>query len=255
VLQALPPRAGGGARPGVRAAMRARVARRGSPERARAGREDLPRDRGEHELDLPGGARLAACGDPAALFRHRGGGLEKVAEYAKRHPIVLVPSHRSYFDFLIVSLLFYQNHLMPPHIAARENMAFGPFGFLFRRAGAFFLRRSFDDPLYKEVLPRLRGLPGARGLHAGVLHRGRPLAHRQDPGAALGHALLERRGFLDSVAAATCSSCRSRSPTSAWSRRGRWSTSRRAAAKRDESTCGRWCARARCCAGASAACS
>ena len=78
-------------------------------------------------------------------------GLEKVADYAKRHPIVLVPSHRSYFDFLLLSWLFYANHLVPPHIAARENMGFGPFGFLFRRAGAFFLRRSFDDPLYKEV--------------------------------------------------------------------------------------------------------
>jgi len=78
-------------------------------------------------------------------------GLEKVAEYAKRHPIVLVPSHRSYFDFLILSWLFYQNYLVPPHIAARENMAFGPFGYLFRHVGAFFLRRSFDDPLYKEV--------------------------------------------------------------------------------------------------------
>jgi glycerol-3-phosphate O-acyltransferase len=64
---------------------------------------------------------------------------------------VLVPSHRSYFDFLILSWLFYQNYLVPPHIAARENMAFGPFGFIFRRCGAFFLRRSFDDPLYKEV--------------------------------------------------------------------------------------------------------
>jgi glycerol-3-phosphate O-acyltransferase len=78
-------------------------------------------------------------------------GLDKVAEYAKRHPIVLVPSHRSYFDFLIVSILFYNNYLIPPHIAARENMGFGPFGFLWRRAGAFFLRKSFDDPLYKEV--------------------------------------------------------------------------------------------------------
>ncbi len=78
-------------------------------------------------------------------------GLEKVADYAKRHPLVLVPSHRSYFDFLIVSPLFYQNHLVPPHIAARENMGFGPFGYIFRRAGAFFMRQSFDDPLYKEV--------------------------------------------------------------------------------------------------------
>ncbi|MCP4241462.1 MAG: hypothetical protein GY772_12955 [bacterium] len=78
-------------------------------------------------------------------------GLEKVAEYAKRHPIVLVPSHRSYFDFMIVSIIFYANYLIPPHIAARENMAFGPFGFLWRRCGAFFMRKSFDDPLYKEV--------------------------------------------------------------------------------------------------------
>src|SRR4029453_9784837 len=78
-------------------------------------------------------------------------GLEKVAEYAKRHPIVLVPSHRSYFDFLLLSWLFYAHHLVPPHILARENMAFGPFGWIFRRAGAFFMRRSFDDELYKEV--------------------------------------------------------------------------------------------------------
>lgn len=84
-------------------------------------------------------------------------GLDTVAEYAKRHPLVLVPSHRSYFDFLILSWLFYGNHLVPPHIAARENMAFGPFGFLFRRAGAFFLRRSFDDPLYKEIFRRYVG--------------------------------------------------------------------------------------------------
>ncbi|MDE0885309.1 MAG: 1-acyl-sn-glycerol-3-phosphate acyltransferase [Myxococcota bacterium] len=78
-------------------------------------------------------------------------GLDKVADYAKRHPLVLVPNHRSYFDFLIVSLLFYNSYLVPPHIAARENMAFGPFGLIFRMAGAFYLRRSFDDPLYKQV--------------------------------------------------------------------------------------------------------
>lgn len=78
-------------------------------------------------------------------------GLERVAETAKEHPIVLVPTHRSYFDFLIISYLFYDRYLVPPHIAARENMAFGPFGLIFRMAGAFYLRRSFSDPLYKEV--------------------------------------------------------------------------------------------------------
>ena len=78
-------------------------------------------------------------------------GLEKIAARAREHPLVLVPSHRSYFDFLILSWLFYENFLVPPHIVARENMAFGPFGFVFRRAGAFFMRKRFDDPLYKEV--------------------------------------------------------------------------------------------------------
>jgi len=84
----------------------------------------------------------------ASIEVHR---LAEIAADAKRNPIVLVPSHRSYFDFLILSWLLYENYLVPPHIAARENMAFGPFGFLFRRMGAFFLRKSFDDPLYKEV--------------------------------------------------------------------------------------------------------
>jgi glycerol-3-phosphate O-acyltransferase len=78
-------------------------------------------------------------------------GIEKIAEYAKSNPLVLTPSHRSYFDFLILSTVFYSNHLVPPHVAARDNMAFGPFGFLWRRAGAFFLRRSFEDPLYQVV--------------------------------------------------------------------------------------------------------
>jgi glycerol-3-phosphate O-acyltransferase len=78
-------------------------------------------------------------------------GLERVAEYAKRNPLVLVPSHRSYFDFLILSWMFYMNFLVPPHILARENMAFGPFGFLFRRAGAFFMRANMEDPLYKQL--------------------------------------------------------------------------------------------------------
>jgi glycerol-3-phosphate O-acyltransferase len=81
-------------------------------------------------------------------------GLEKVVGYAKQNPVVLVPSHRSYFDFLILSWLFYANHLVPPHILARENMGFGPFGFIFRRAGAFFLRARSDDPLYRAVFRR-----------------------------------------------------------------------------------------------------
>jgi glycerol-3-phosphate O-acyltransferase len=79
-------------------------------------------------------------------------GLEPVVEAAKLHPLVLVPSHRSHFDYLILSWLFYRNHLVPPQVAAGINLAFWPMGPIFRRAGAFFLRRSFDgDPVYAAV--------------------------------------------------------------------------------------------------------
>jgi glycerol-3-phosphate O-acyltransferase len=126
-------------------------------------------------------------------------GLETIAEYAKRHPIVLVPSHRSYFDFVIVSTMFYDNYLIPPHIAARENMAFGPFGFLFRRAGAFYLRKTFDDPLYKEVFRAYvshlvsEGVTQEFFIEGGRSRTGKTLAPR------LGMLSWEVEAFLDTA--------------------------------------------------------
>jgi glycerol-3-phosphate O-acyltransferase len=79
-------------------------------------------------------------------------GLDRVIECVKEHPVVLVPCHRSHFDYLILSYLFHANYLSPPHIAAGINLSFWPLGPMFRGAGAYFIRRSFDDnPLYKVV--------------------------------------------------------------------------------------------------------
>jgi glycerol-3-phosphate O-acyltransferase len=79
-------------------------------------------------------------------------GLDKVSETMRQHPVVLVPCHRSHFDYLIISYLFHVNYLSPPHIAAGINLSFWPLGPLFRGAGAFFIRRSFEDnALYKAV--------------------------------------------------------------------------------------------------------
>jgi len=140
--------------PGVRSAMAVRASSdRGSPQKAEREVEKFFR-----EISANMSSTWLAVGSATVggIFRRLFASIEvhrlaEIAEDAKRHPIVLVPSHRSYFDFLILSWLFYQNYMVPPHIAARENMAFGPFGFLFRQVGAFFLRKSFDDPLYKEV--------------------------------------------------------------------------------------------------------
>lgn len=79
-------------------------------------------------------------------------GLEKVIACARQHPIVLVPCHRSHFDYLILSYVFHREYLSPPHIAAGINLAFWPLGPLFRGAGAYFIRRTFgDNELYKAV--------------------------------------------------------------------------------------------------------
>ena len=85
-------------------------------------------------------------------------GLERVVDKVKHSPVVLVPCHRSHFDYLVLSYLFRRNFLSPPHIHAGDNMAFWPLGPFLRGAGAFFVRRSFDgDALYKLVFHRYLG--------------------------------------------------------------------------------------------------
>ncbi|MGM0575769.1 MAG: 1-acyl-sn-glycerol-3-phosphate acyltransferase [Myxococcota bacterium] len=72
-------------------------------------------------------------------------GLERVREAGRNAPLVLLPCHRSHVDYLVISYLFYANGLIPPHIAAGINLSFFPIGHIFRRSGAFFIRRSFRE--------------------------------------------------------------------------------------------------------------
>lgn len=66
--------------------------------------------------------------------------------------IIYLPCHRSHMDYLLLSYLLFEQGLMPAHVAAGVNLNFFPAGAIFRRCGAFFLRRSFkDSPLYKQV--------------------------------------------------------------------------------------------------------
>jgi glycerol-3-phosphate O-acyltransferase len=79
-------------------------------------------------------------------------GFEKVRRAARRGPVVVVPSHKSHVDYLVLSQVFFKEGMIPPHIAAGENLNFWPMGTIFRRSGAFFIRRSFGgDKLYAAV--------------------------------------------------------------------------------------------------------
>jgi glycerol-3-phosphate O-acyltransferase len=68
------------------------------------------------------------------------------------HEIIYVPCHRSHMDYLLLTYVIYHEGLVTPHIAAGINLNFWPAGPIFRRAGAFFLRRSFaGNKLYTAV--------------------------------------------------------------------------------------------------------
>ncbi|AAU37352.1 PlsB protein [[Mannheimia] succiniciproducens MBEL55E] len=74
------------------------------------------------------------------------------------HEIVYVPCHRSHIDYLLLSYVLYHQGLVPPHIAAGINLNFWPAGPIFRRSGAFFIRRTFKgNRLYSTIFREYLG--------------------------------------------------------------------------------------------------
>ena len=84
-----------------------------------------------------------------------GEGIAKIRQVSKKMPFVIIPCHRSHFDYLLLSYTFYKNNIQMPFVAAGTNLSFFPMGYIFRKSGAFFLRRSFKgNELYGEVFAR-----------------------------------------------------------------------------------------------------
>ncbi len=80
-------------------------------------------------------------------------GLERVRAAAHDASLVLLPSHKSHVDYLVLSDMLHGNALMPPLVAAGDNLSFWPIGILLRRGGAFFIRRNFnEDTLYPALV-------------------------------------------------------------------------------------------------------
>lgn len=99
------------------------------------------------------------------------------------HEIVYIPCHRSHIDYLLLSYLLYHEGLVPPHIAAGINLNFWPVGSLFRRGGAFFIRRTFKgnrlySTIFREYLAELfhRGYSVEYFIEGGRSRTGRLLS-------------------------------------------------------------------------------
>ncbi|MBL9111979.1 MAG: 1-acyl-sn-glycerol-3-phosphate acyltransferase, partial [Myxococcales bacterium] len=80
-------------------------------------------------------------------------GLERLKQASKDGTLVLLPSHKSHVDYIILTRVFYHARMPAPVIAAGDNLSFFPLGPILRRGGAFFIRRSFKgDRLYGAVV-------------------------------------------------------------------------------------------------------
>jgi len=92
-------------------------------------------------------------------------GMAKIRNISKKMPFVIIPCHRSHIDYLLFSYVLYVNNIQLPFIAAGSNMRFFPMGYIFRKSGAFFLRRSFKgDKVYAEVFTKYLAILLKEGL-------------------------------------------------------------------------------------------
>ncbi len=84
--------------------------------------------------------------------------LDRVRQITREHPSALLWTHKTHVDGFAIHSTFLENDFPAPHILGGVNMAFGGLGFMARRAGAIFIRRSFqDNPLYKTILRQYLG--------------------------------------------------------------------------------------------------
>ena len=66
---------------------------------------------------------------------------------------VFVPTHKSYFDYLILNYILYREKVTVPLVAAGDNLDFFPLSPVLRKMGAFFIRRQIqNDEFYKKIL-------------------------------------------------------------------------------------------------------
>jgi glycerol-3-phosphate O-acyltransferase len=84
--------------------------------------------------------------------------IESIREIVRDHPSLLLWTHKTYLDGMVVPKLMYENDFPMPHMFGGANLSFAGLGFLIRRSGGIFIRRSFqDNPLYKVTLRQYIG--------------------------------------------------------------------------------------------------
>ena len=84
--------------------------------------------------------------------------LQRIRQISKQHPTAILCTHKTHVDFPALNKVMFDHDFPALHTMGGVNMAFTGLGFLARRAGVIFIRRSFqDDLLYKLILRQYIG--------------------------------------------------------------------------------------------------
>ena len=76
-------------------------------------------------------------------------GLKKIRDLLPNDAVVFMPTHKTYVDFMLVSLLCFDQNVTLPAIAAGSDFQNSKLmGEALRRCGAFYIRRSFGDVIF-----------------------------------------------------------------------------------------------------------
>ncbi|QFU77286.1 glycerol-3-phosphate 1-O-acyltransferase [Halioglobus maricola] len=79
--------------------------------------------------------------------------LKKIRHMVRNNPSMLLWTHKTYLDGMVVPKVMYDNDFPMPHMFGGANLNFPGLGYLLHRAGAIFIKRSFqDNEVYKITL-------------------------------------------------------------------------------------------------------
>ncbi len=84
--------------------------------------------------------------------------LERIRGMVRNHPSALLWTHKTYLDGFVIPKIMFENDFPMPHMFGGANLNFPGLGFLLRRAGGIFIKRSFNDnEVYKATLRQYIG--------------------------------------------------------------------------------------------------
>ncbi len=81
--------------------------------------------------------------------------IEAIRDAMRQGTAIIMPCHKSHFDYLLISWVFYRHNLIVPHVIAGANLNIVLVNHFLRSVGGFFIKRSFrGERIHPAVFAR-----------------------------------------------------------------------------------------------------